>query len=272
MHIFPPIDIHTSFIKIYRLEDLPKDTFTNYSRLDLHQLIWFTDIGDDAFFSVDFIDFKAANQEATVIYPDQIVTTDLTNKKGYLLVIHNDVFFQINQKIGSDYLNGYFMNQFVSIDSKSAKAMKKIIDLMFEESSDENRILLLESYLSSFLFFVSSVFDKHSSHTQYIDYPVFGKLMRLIDLHFTEEKETAFYTQHFIISAKKLNQICKSITNRNIKQLIQERIVLEIRKELQLGKKNIKEIAYDLGFTEPAYLTRFFKKQTGVTPKEFSKP
>lgn len=261
------------FIEIHKLEEFSTNTFDLYSRLDNHLIIWFTNVEkDNSFFSVDFLEFQTTNQQATIIYPEQIIKTDLTDRKGYLIVIDNDIFFQINQRIGSDYLNGFYMNQFVSIKSKNAETLEKIIDLMLAEHTGENRVLLLESYLSVFLFYLSSYFDEDSKHTEYLDYSFFEKLMRLINMHFIKQRETTFYAQQFAISAKKINEICKKITNKSLKQLIQERIVLEIRKELQFGKKNIKEIAYDLGFTEPAYLTRFFKKQTGITPKEFSKP
>lgn len=270
MSLFQTFITSNSFIKIYPLEDLSNDVYDQYARFDFHQVIWITASGKDRSLSVDFLDFELSAEQAIVIYPEQIVKIDLRDKKGYLLLIHNDIFFQINQKIGSDYLNGYFMNQLVTIDSQSRQSMTTLIDLMLGVHAIENRQGLLESYLCSILYIISYLFDEHASQKEYVDYPLFVKVIRLIDLHFIAEKETAFYTQQFAVSAKKLNKICKTITNKNIKELIQERIVLEIRKELQLGKKNIKEIAYDLGFNEPSYMTRFFKKQTGLTPKAFS--
>lgn len=271
MSIFQTFITSSSFIQIYRIEELEKDVYDHYSHFDFHQVIWITDPGKDSFFSVDFLEFQLHGEQAIVVYPDQIVKMDVRDKKGYLILIKDDIFFQINQKIGSDYLNGYFMNQLVAIDNKSRESMTKIIDLMVDVHTIENRRGLLESYLCSFLYFISYLFDEHSSQNEYVDYPLFVKVIRLIDLHFMAEKETAFYVQKFSVSPKKLNKICKTVTNKNIKELLQERIILEIRKELQLGEKNIKEIAYNLGFNEPSYMTRFFKKQTGLTPKEFSR-
>ena len=260
-----------SCIEIFRLEELPAGSFDYYQRFDFHLLLWTTESDENLTFSIDFTDFETVGSQAVVVYPYQNVKIDLTDTKGYLFLIHNDVFFWINQKIGSDYLNGFFINQLVPLIGNNAITMRTLVDLLFEEYNRDNRALMIESYMFSILFHVSSLFDVSPAVREYLDYPVFGKLMSLIERYFITEKGAAFYVKNLNISAKKLNQICESITNKKIKYLIQDRIILEVRKELYLGKKTVKEIAYDLGFTEPSYLTRFTKKHTGLTPKEFPK-
>lgn len=260
-----------SCIEIFRLEELPAGIFKDYQRFDFHLLLWNTESDGNTTFSIDFNDFKAFGSQAIVIYPYQNIKIDLTDTKGYLFLIHNDVFFWINQKIGSDYLNGFFINQLVPFNGNNARIMKNLVDLLLEEYENNNRALMMESFMFSTLFHVSTIFNESPAVKEYLDYPVFGKLMSLIETHFITEKGAAFYVKKLNTSARKLNQICESITNKKIKYLIQDRIILEIRKELHLGKKTVKEIAYDLGFAEPSYLTRFTKKHTGLTPKEFSK-
>lgn len=51
--------------------------------------------------------------------------------------------------------------------------------------------------------------------------------------------------------------------------MIADRILLEAKRELYYGAESIKGIAYMLGFDDPAYFTRFFKKHEGVGPQEF---
>jgi AraC family transcriptional activator of pobA len=52
-------------------------------------------------------------------------------------------------------------------------------------------------------------------------------------------------------------------------QAINERIAIEARVELRSGQKSIKEVAIDLGFDDPLYFSRFFKKQFGVAPSHY---
>jgi AraC-like DNA-binding protein len=73
------------------------------------------------------------------------------------------------------------------------------------------------------------------------------------------------------MSNKAINEYCKKYSGRTIKQHLQEKLILEIKRDIRLNKKSLKEIAFDLGFNEPAYFTRFFKQQTGQTPSDFKK-
>ena len=52
---------------------------------------------------------------------------------------------------------------------------------------------------------------------------------------------------------------------------ISQRIVLEATRDLTFTVLSVKEIAYSLGFDDPAYFTRFFTKHTGLTPTQFRK-
>lgn len=122
--------------------------------------------------------------------------------------------------------------------------------------------------MEAFLFHVSALSDN--------EYPVnnenvhlAGELMQLIDHHFIDQRETDFYADRLGVSNKKVNLISTKGTGKTVKQHIQERLVLEIKKEIRLGEKNFKEIAFELGFSEAAYFTRFFKQQTGMTPRRF---
>lgn len=52
-------------------------------------------------------------------------------------------------------------------------------------------------------------------------------------------------------------------------QLINDRILLEAKRLLRYSDKKIKDIANDLGYEDPSYFVKFFKRQTGMLPTEF---
>ncbi|QQQ29012.1 hypothetical protein [Chryseobacterium indoltheticum] len=59
--------------------------------------------------------------------------------------------------------------------------MRAVVDLLVEEYYSDNRALMMESFMFSILFHVSTIFDESPSIREYVDYPVFGKLMSLIE-------------------------------------------------------------------------------------------
>jgi methylphosphotriester-DNA--protein-cysteine methyltransferase len=114
---------------------------------------------------------------------------------------------------------------------------------------------------------VSSLFE--DSHTLNNGDIFVAELMKLIDKNFINEKETDFYANLLGVTNRKINELCKKGTGKTVKQHLQEKLILEIKKEIRLRRKSLKEIAFDLGFNEPAYFTRFFKQHTNLTPTEF---
>jgi len=52
---------------------------------------------------------------------------------------------------------------------------------------------------------------------------------------------------------------------------VHERMLLEAKRNLVYTSMTISVVSYTTGFSDPAYFTRFFKRQTGMSPKEFRK-
>lgn len=68
---------------------------------------------------------------------------------------------------------------------------------------------------------------------------------------------------------KKVSYAVKSTTNRTPKQVLDERILLELKRLLVYTNLTIKEIADKLEFDETSNLTNYFKRNTGITPSLF---
>lgn len=256
------------FIKIFKLEDSDDSIFNNYQRYDFHQVIWFTKVGKNNHYFLDFNEYTIRDNQVTIVFPGQIDMLDVQDKEGYLFAIHNTNFFRINQQLNSDLLNGYFSNAFISLPIKEQEILHQIIKLMQEEQNHANKVILMESYMQIFLYYIITLHENSEKDIKLHDLTI-GKLMRLIDANFIHQRETIFYAKKMGFSLRKINEISVMRTGKTVKQHLQDRLILEIKREIQLKEKSLKEIAFDLGFSEPAYFTRFFKQQTTFTPTEF---
>ena len=256
------------FIEVYKLQDAKDRVFNNFRHYNMHQIIWFTDVGNDNMYSLDFEEYKISDGEIVIVYPEQIVMLDMYGKKGYLFAIDNESFFEINQHLQSDYLNGYYSNVFIRPDTGTKEILNKLMVLITEENDGRNRIKLMKSYMEAFLFHLSELFENDERSEKISDRTIVD-ILRLADSYFITERDTNFYATRLGLSNKRVNEIFTKGTGKTIKQYLQERLVLEMKKEIRLDTRSLKEIAFDLGFSEPAYFTRFFKLHTGVTPSEF---
>lgn len=91
----------------------------------------------------------------------------------------------------------------------------------------------------------------------------------LIENTFREPWSVKGYARHLGISATQLNRLCRNATGRSALALVHERILLEAKRELIYTALGIAEIAYALGFRDPAYFARFFASRTGLSPTRF---
>jgi AraC-like DNA-binding protein len=92
----------------------------------------------------------------------------------------------------------------------------------------------------------------------------------LIEENYKEEKNSDFYARKMGLSSKRLNEIVKKASGCTITQMIHNRLILEAKREMVSQNKTIQNISYELGFENPSYFSRFFKKHENISPKEYS--
>ncbi|MEX2090136.1 MAG: AraC family transcriptional regulator [Bacteroidota bacterium] len=94
-------------------------------------------------------------------------------------------------------------------------------------------------------------------------------MRQFIEDNFRHQKNPSGYAELLHISTSALGKMVKKRFGKTLTQMIQERIVIEAKRDLVLTGKLVKEIANDLGYNDPYYFSRIFKKSTTVSPEEF---
>ncbi|MEP4892265.1 MAG: helix-turn-helix domain-containing protein [Aliiglaciecola sp.] len=97
------------------------------------------------------------------------------------------------------------------------------------------------------------------------------KFRALIEQHYQQHLPVKDYAQELHISISKLNRLCQALLNDSPKAIIHQRLVIEAKRRLTYTKQSVEEIAEVLGFSDPAYFSRFFKQMVGVTAGTFRK-
>lgn len=95
------------------------------------------------------------------------------------------------------------------------------------------------------------------------------RLNNLIGAHFRQHRPIEFYAGRLGLSPTHLNRIARSQTGRTISGLLTDRIISEARRGLLFSIMSIQDIALDLGFSDPAYFSRYFRNAVGETPRAF---
>ena len=100
---------------------------------------------------------------------------------------------------------------------------------------------------------------------------LYNQFRDAVENYFHRYADVAFYAEQLNVSPRYLGQVTRRIAERSPKAIIDERITTEIALLLTTTNKPLKEIALQLGFSSQAHLSRYFKKQKGVSPSEYKK-
>lgn len=92
---------------------------------------------------------------------------------------------------------------------------------------------------------------------------------KLTEIHIKEKQRINDYTEILNVSRISLNKAVKEYFNLTATYMLKQRLLIEIKDYLIHSELTVAEIAYELNFSEPNHLMRFFKNQTGMTTTEF---
>lgn len=90
-----------------------------------------------------------------------------------------------------------------------------------------------------------------------------------IERSFSTHAPLSHYASALGLSAAHLNFLCRQYAGRSATTMIHDRLLLEARRNLVYTAMSVREVAEMLGFSDPAYFTRFFKRATGLAPTTF---
>ncbi|CAM4107660.1 AraC-type DNA-binding protein [Pedobacter westerhofensis] len=138
---------------------------------------------------------------------------------------------------------------------------------MENQQPSEWRQRMLAAYVSLLLTYLSRLYtEQYNDNAPSVDQLLLRKFQAKIDESFQELHEVGDYASLLNISPGHLSEVVKNQSGRPAIKHIHDRLVMEARRLLFHTNNPLKEIAWDLGFSDASYFNRFFKRETGATP------
>lgn len=247
-------------------------------RLTFFAIVFFT--SGKGIHSIDFTDFDYDGASLFFICKGQLHAFEKNaDAQGYVIYFTED-FINKNVKGLSDKLYykmfNYALNSPqlpISEEDDARKDAISLFDIMYHEYRRPDDICqeeIIRGLLGVLLNFVERVQTKNNVFlSDHQAHALFLNLQKMIEEKIFESRMSNYYCEQLNVSYKKLNSVCKEFTGMTVRQFIDARLVLEIKRFLAHCDFSIKEICYKTGFDEPTNMTKFFKSQTGLSPKEF---
>lgn len=152
-----------------------------------------------------------------------------------------------------------------------AEQLESSIAILFSElSSLESfgKSTAIEASLRLLLVRVCRQFQE-STQARSSEYKRYLEFLGLVELHYCEGLSIEEYAEQLAVSSKTLSRSVHDAASCSPKDVISERLILEMKRLLVHTDLTVKEIAARLGMQDASYATRFFGKQAGVPPSVF---
>lgn len=178
------------------------------------------------------------------------------------------------------YFN-YELNEALHTSPKEQKIIRELFEKIqteYDNNQDEFTRDIILGHLASILQYAQRFYKRQFINRNILSGTTVTKFNEALSAYFEkgllEEKglpTVAMFAAELHLSPRYLSDLLKQETGKTAMDLIQIFLISEAKNLLNSGKHSVAEIAYLLGFENPPYFSRFFKKETGVSPKEFKK-
>lgn len=256
--------------------------------------------GDDIEFSADFYiiafqqlesgditygrtKFDHDRGKLLFIKPQQLVTfKNIKLLEDCFLILIDEDFLSGTQLFHEIKKYGYFdyeTNESLYLSPSEEQTIRNLVATMDAEylnNTDDYTKTILLSHLDTFLKYAQRFYKRQFINRAELTGAVATKFQDLLHLYFEnkEEKSSGLPTVSYMagklnVSPRYLSDLLKQETGKTTLELIHLYLIKEAKNFLKEGKMNIAEISFSLGFENPTYFSRLFKKEVGTSPNSF---
>lgn len=273
-----PLDaVTTSFFEVKAVE-LTKACIANQSHRSEHYKIFFVEKGKGKY-TIDFQSFEIDGAGLFFLSPGQVLTVEAEQANASFEIAFDKEFYCIETHGKEIACNGVLFNNvhrstFLPLSENDAVLFRQFVGNIERELENPGRAHreMLETYLRMFLIEALRKNDEkvpvEPSESEE-ENRLAGDFIALVEKHFREKHAVSEYAELLFVSPKSLAKRLNAHGYPTPTEVIRDRIVLEAKRDLRYTPKSVKEIAFDLGFEDPAYFTRYFKKAEGESPAAY---
>ncbi len=246
-----------------------------------YEIIWFRKAGGTH--TVDFQQYPVLENSLFLLCPGQVHHFDgRTRHEGILLKFCTD-FLKDDQPeedafVRCDLFNVFDPSPYCLIpDAKSVGEMLDIVERMRRELDNADAFAhqeMIRSLAKIFLIYVHRHGERRGTLPLSEMNPrhrLFIRFRQMVEQRYTQLHTVSEYARELAVSQKTLSLSVRECSGKTPLALINSRIALEAKRLTVFTNLMTKEIAYRLGFDDPSYFLKLFKRETGFLPSDFRK-
>lgn len=196
--------------------------------------------------------------------------------KRYVLTVSQSFLSRLfleNEPVYAERLLSRPVSVKLNITSYPGDQMHDLIMRVHREyfSHLQGRTSLISAFLTALLIqlgrLAESQGDFDGGTPQQAD--IYNRFRAAVEQQYRDHWEVRRYAEALGVTEDRLNQICKRAAGCTPSEMVRNRLLTEAKRNLVYTNKPISAIAYELGFADPNYFSRFFGKHAGEPASAF---
>lgn len=229
---------------------------------------------------IDFHTYDIPDHSVHFVTPGQVhKVSRVPGSYGSIILFSRDFYYLGSKAAGVPLPDFSFLNTaagglpVISLSPDQFAVLQQLSANMGHDSSGGTPVHMemVRSYLHIFLLKCKLFTETNTQPSLKAESLRFTSLKQLLESHYREQHLPSFFAGLLMVSVKKLNELCRQHSGLTMNGLIKERLLIEAKRLLLHSSYSVKEISYYLGFEDPGYFNRFFRKHTGCSAGSFRK-
>lgn len=225
---------------------------------------------------IDFKNYEIKDYSVFMMRPGQVHQLDLkSGSTGYLIQFKTDFLYAHNNasqnhltKLIQFNFYQFERDTFGKINSTLSEALNEYTtkEKGYQEVLKANLSILLIELLRKRQYKVLPTASPSPYSQEKLE-----QFLELVESNIRTQKQVSQYTELLHLSSYQLSTITKTLLNKTPSEIINDYIILEAKRQLLATSNQVSQIAYNLGYEDPSYFIRLFKKHTSFSPETFRK-
>ncbi len=260
----------------FAVDAIEMDTacIVNENKIAEYYRIYWIENGSGTY-QIDFKPFSIEKAGLFFLSPGQVLQVEAEKVKSAYQISFDQEFYCVETHGKAIACNGVLFNNvhratMIPLDEADAPVFRNWIEQMIQELENPGpgHQELIETYLRMVLIAALRKLEpiqKVSSTNNKLT----ADFIASVDKFFRKKHAVSEYASMLGVSPKSLSKRLQAEGYTKPINVIRDRIILQAKRDLRYSEKSIKSIAHDLGFEDPAYFSRYFKKATSQSPKQY---
>lgn len=227
--------------------------------------------------SINLNDIEVGPNELITLLPGTIIQFyehSENVKIAFIAYSSHCIHYSNGLKKGSEAFSLPFSIPTAKLDELTTSYLHDYIALFARITTGPKKlpIDLAQASLQSMLLTVSYIYSNiPASQTPSISkqQTLCNRFFQLVIEHYATHRQSAFYAEQLGVTPQYLSTVVKGITGKNVLDIIAHVVIMDARRKLRSTKMTIQEIGYSLGFPNPSFFGKYFKRYANTTPQAY---